>query len=85
MTDTILLRHNAHGIATLTLNTPASYNALSTAMIAALTAQINAVAADPTIRVVVLKGAGKAFCAGHDLREMQAMRGAPDQGRAAFA
>jgi enoyl-CoA hydratase/carnithine racemase len=85
MTDHILLRQDHAGIATLTLNAPASFNALSTAMIAALTAQIAALATDQTIRVVVLKGAGKAFCAGHDLREMQAARAAADQGRAAFA
>ncbi len=89
MTDDILLRHDHAGIATLTLNAPASFNALSTAMIAALTAQIAALATDQTIRVVVLKGAGKAFCAGHDLREMQAARTAADEntedaGRAAF-
>lgn len=85
MTDHILLRQDHAGIATLTLNAPASFNALSTAMIAALTAQIAALATDQTIRVVVLKGAGKAFCAGHDLREMQAARADADQGRAAFA
>jgi enoyl-CoA hydratase/carnithine racemase len=85
MTDHILLRQDHAGIATLTLNAAASFNALSTAMIAALTAQIAALATDQTIRVVVLKGAGKAFCAGHDLREMQAARAAADQGRAAFA
>ena len=85
MTDHILLRQDHAGIATLTLNAAASFNALSTAMIAALTAQIAALATDQTIRVVVLKGAGKAFCAGHDLREMQAARADADQGRAAFA
>lgn len=85
MADTNLLREDQAGIATLTLNTPASYNALTTAMIAALSAEIAALAQDDTIRVVVLKGAGKAFCAGHDLREIQAARAAPDKGRAAFA
>lgn len=85
MTDDILLRDDHAGIATLTLNAPGSFNALSTAMIAALAAQIAAIATDQTIRVVVLKGAGKAFCAGHDLREMQSARAAADQGRAAFA
>lgn len=84
MADNILIRQDEAGIATLTMNAPASYNALSSAMIAALCAEIAALTQDTTIRVVILKGAGKAFCAGHDLKEMQAMRQAPDQGRAAF-
>ena len=84
MNNQILLRHDADGIATLTLNTPASFNALSTAMLSALQDEIARLHADQTIRVVILKAAGKAFCAGHDLREMQAARAAPDQGRAAF-
>ena len=85
MTNDILLRHDHAGIATLTLNAPASFNALSNAMIVALRDQIAALAQDQTTRVVILKGAGKAFCAGHDLKEMQAARAAADKGRAAFA
>lgn len=85
MADDILLRSDHEGIATLTLNNPASFNALSHAMLNALAAEIARLHADGSIRVVVLKGAGKAFCAGHDLREMQAARTAPDQGRSAFA
>ena len=84
MTDPILLRRDAGHIATLTLNTPHSLNALSAAMIAALQVQIAALAADASIRVVILRGAGKAFCAGHDLKEMQAARGTADQGRGYF-
>ena len=83
MSNEILLRHDAGGIATLTLNAPASFNALSNAMLAALQSEITRLHTDTSIRVVILKGAGKAFCAGHDLREMQAARAAPDQGRAA--
>ncbi len=60
------------GIVTLTMNRPSQYNALSEAMIAALDDALIAVAADETARVVILAGAGKAFCAGHDLREMRA-------------
>ncbi len=60
------------GVVTLTMNRPAQYNALSEAMIAALDEALGAVAADETARVVILAGAGKAFCAGHDLREMRA-------------
>jgi len=68
----------------LTLDDPARLNALSDAMIAALTAELAAIGADPTVKVVILAATGKAFCAGHDLREMQAARAAPDGGAAAF-
>ena len=81
----LLLREDAGGIATLTLNAPASLNALSDAMLAALRAEFGRLAGDRATRVVILKGAGKAFCAGHDLKEMQAGRAAPDRGRAYFA
>ena len=84
MTDPVLLRGDKDHIATLTLNVPHSLNALSMSMIAALRAQIAAIAADPDVRVVVLRGAGKVFCAGHDLKEIQAARTAADQGRAYF-
>lgn len=84
MPDALVLRQDENRIATLTLNAPASLNALSTAMIAALTAELAALAADPDIRVVILRSTGRAFSAGHDLREMQAARQSPDAGRAAF-
>ena len=85
MADAILLRNDAGGVATLTLNAPGSFNALSDAMLAALAAELAALAADASVRVVVLKAAGKAFCAGHDLKEMQAARAAADGGAAYFA
>ncbi|MBC7143544.1 MAG: enoyl-CoA hydratase [Rhodobacteraceae bacterium] len=85
MSDDLLLRADEDGVATLTLNAPASLNALSDAMLAALKAEFARLGDDRTIRVVILKGAGKAFCAGHDLKEMQAGRQAPDKGRAYFA
>jgi len=72
-------------VARLTLNAPGSLNALSDAMLAALKARFLELAQDRSVKVVVLKGAGKAFCAGHDLKEMQAGRAAPDKGRAYFA
>jgi enoyl-CoA hydratase/carnithine racemase len=68
----------------LTLDDPARLNALSNAMIAALTERLAAIAADTSVKVVILAANGKAFCAGHDLKEMQAARGAPDGGAAAF-
>jgi enoyl-CoA hydratase/carnithine racemase len=67
----VLQRHQA-GIAFLTLNRPAQYNALSEQMLAALESAFDRVAADAAVRVVVLAGAGKAFCAGHDLKQMRA-------------
>ncbi len=80
----LLLRDDDGPIATLTLNAPDRLNALSNALLAALGDAMAALATDPTIRVVILRGAGRAFCAGHDLREMQAARAAPDGGAAAF-
>jgi len=66
----LLLRQDVGGIATLTLNRPEQYNALSVALLAALEDAVGAIAADPSVRVVVIAGTGKAFCAGHDLKEM---------------
>ena len=85
MADPVLLRHDADDVATLTLNTPERLNALSDEMLAALKAAFVALETDQAIQAIVLKGAGKAFCAGHDLREMQAARQSPDGGAAAFA
>jgi enoyl-CoA hydratase/carnithine racemase len=73
------------GVARLVMNRPAKLNALSDAMLAALKARLQAIALDDTIKVVILAGAGKAFCAGHDLSEMQAGRAQPDKGAAYFA
>jgi len=68
----LVLRQDRDAIATLTLNRPQARNALSMAMLAALQDALAAVAADPAVRVVVIAGAGPAFCAGHDLREVRA-------------
>ncbi|TCP60537.1 enoyl-CoA hydratase/carnithine racemase [Rhodovulum bhavnagarense] len=81
----ILLRDDKSGIATLTLNAPERLNALSDAMLAALQGQIDALSGDQETRVVILKGNGKVFCAGHDLKEMQAGRQTEDGGQAYFA
>jgi enoyl-CoA hydratase/carnithine racemase len=86
MDNPILVRENLEaGIVRLTLNTPASLNALSDAMLAALSAEFAQLAKDSTTKVVILRGAGKVFCAGHDLKEMQAGRASPDKGAAYFA
>ncbi|MCJ2026720.1 enoyl-CoA hydratase [Methylobacterium sp. J-067] len=70
--EPVLLRHDAEGIATLVLNRPAARNALSLALMNALQDALDAIREDDSVRVVVLKAAGPAFCAGHDLREMRA-------------
>jgi enoyl-CoA hydratase/carnithine racemase len=69
--EPILLRQQAGGICTLTLNRPAQYNALSEAMLAELQQALDEIAKDSSIGVVVLAARGKAFCAGHDLKEMR--------------
>ncbi len=68
----LLLRDDASGVATLILNRPQQYNALSSALLIELQAAIDAIARDESVRVVVIAGTGKAFCAGHDLKEMRA-------------
>ncbi|WP_421704447.1 enoyl-CoA hydratase [Aliiroseovarius sp.] len=84
MTEPILKREDAASVARLTLNNAKALNALSDEMLAALQAEIDALAQDSTIRAVVIAGAGKAFCAGHDLKQMTAGRAAEDGGRAYF-
>ena len=71
-TDVLLHERDARGVVTLTLNRPQAFNALSEALLDALQAQIDALTEDDIARVVILRGAGRAFCAGHDLKEMRA-------------
>jgi enoyl-CoA hydratase/carnithine racemase len=85
MTEPCLLREDKDGIATLTLNRPAALNALSDEMLAALLTAFGQLAGDRRTRVVILRGSGRVFCAGHDLKEMQAAREGADKGRAYFA
>ena len=68
----LVLRDSAQGVATLTLNRGDRFNQLSSAMISALDTSFQALAQDPEVRVVVIAGAGRVFCAGHDLTEMRA-------------
>ena len=68
----VLLRRDCDGIATLTLNRPAQYNALSKDLLSNLQHELDQVADDEAIRVVIIAAEGKAFCAGHDLKEMRA-------------
>ena len=66
-----VLRSDAAGVATLTLNRGERFNPLSDEMLASLQNEFKAIAQDESVRVVVLAAAGKAFCAGHDLKQMQ--------------
>jgi enoyl-CoA hydratase/carnithine racemase len=68
----VLRSQDARGVVTLTLNRPQAFNALSEAMLAALQREFDTIAGDESVRVVVLAAEGKAFCAGHDLKEMRA-------------
>jgi enoyl-CoA hydratase/carnithine racemase len=86
MTDApFLLRDDVLGIATLTLNRPQSRNGLSLGMLQALKAALAAIAADANVRVVIIAGAGPAFCAGHDLKELRANNYDPTYVDALFA
>jgi enoyl-CoA hydratase/carnithine racemase len=68
----VLRSQDERGVVTLTLNRPHAFNALSEIMLAALRREFDAIAEDESVRVVVLAAEGKAFCAGHDLKEMRA-------------
>lgn len=68
----LAVTRDARGVVTLTLNRPQAFNALSESLLNALQDATQAIAADASVRVVVLAAAGKAFCAGHDLKEMRA-------------
>ena len=70
--EALVLQQCRGGVVWLTRNRPAQYNALSEQMLAALHAALESLAGDASVRVVVLRGAGKAFCAGHDLKQMKA-------------
>jgi len=69
--EPLLLRQDDGGVVTLTLNRPTQFNSLSQALMRDAQAELERIAADQSARVVVLAGAGKAFCAGHDLKEMR--------------
>ena len=80
----VLLRADSAGVATLTLNRPEARNALSEALLDALTAAMADIAAEKSVRAVVLAANGPVFSAGHDLKEMTAHRADADRGRAYF-
>jgi len=80
----LLERNDTGAVAHLRMNAPEKLNALSDAMLAALQSEFDALATDRSIRAIVLSGEGKAFCAGHDLKEMTAGRQAEDGGATYF-
>lgn len=71
--EPILLRADADGVCTLTLNRPQARNALSVALMAALQEMLDAIAKDDSVKVVVIAANGPAFCAGHDLKEVRGL------------
>jgi enoyl-CoA hydratase/carnithine racemase len=72
--EPVLLRSDAEGVAGLALNRPDAYNALSRELLAALQRELDLIKDDPATRVVVITGSGRAFCAGHDLKELRGER-----------
>ncbi len=82
MADDLILRSDDGAVAILTLNAPERLNALSTPMLVALEAALEAIG--PEVRVVILRGGARAFSAGHDLHELQGHRRQPDGGAAAY-
>jgi enoyl-CoA hydratase/carnithine racemase len=83
--DALLLRESMGGVAVLTLNRPAARNSLSEALLRALVVELIAIAADHSVRAVVIAANGPTFSAGHDLKELTCRRSDPDGGRAYFA
>ena len=78
----ILERHDTGAVTRLVMNAPERLNALSDEMLAALHTSLDEIANDRSVRAVIISGNGKAFCAGHDLKQMTAGRQAEDGGRA---
>jgi len=75
--EPLLLRDDRDAVCTLTMNRPQQMNLLTSAMLEALQDAFNAISKDRGIRVVVLAGSGKGFCAGHDLKEIRALKEQP--------
>jgi enoyl-CoA hydratase/carnithine racemase len=80
----LLLREDRASIVLLTLNNPGARNALSEELIGALSATLDAIGGDPSVRALIIAANGPAFCAGHDLKQLTAHRSDPDGGRAYF-
>ena len=76
-TESILLRENRDGVCALTMNRPQQMNLLTSEMLSALQKEFDSLKNDKSVRVVVLAGSGKGFCAGHDLKEIKALKEMP--------
>jgi len=81
LSEPLHVSRDPRGVVTLTLNRPGAFNALSEALLVALPRAINALAQDTSVRVVVVAAEGRAFCAGHDLKEMRLRRRWPTTSR----
>jgi enoyl-CoA hydratase/carnithine racemase len=75
--EAVLLREDRDGICTLTMNRPGQMNLLTTEMLSALQGAFDEISRSPEVRVVILAAAGKGFCAGHDLKEIRALKEQP--------
>src|SRR5689334_24617113 len=75
--EAVLLREDHGGICTLTMNRPGQMNLLTTEMLSALQKSFDEIAKDRSVRVIILAAAGKGFCAGHDLKEIRALKEQP--------
>lgn len=84
MINEILLQERSNGILGITMNNPDKLNALSESMIDALQEAFNEAAETPGVKCIILRGAGRAFCAGHDLKELTSARNGPDRGHEYF-
>jgi enoyl-CoA hydratase/carnithine racemase len=84
-TDSLLLTARNGAVLRISLNRPQARNALSSALMGALASELEAVAADTSIRVVILAAEGNVYSSGHDLKEMQARRAEGDKGASSFA
>jgi enoyl-CoA hydratase/carnithine racemase len=82
--EPIVVRTDADGVSVLTLNRPQARNALTEAMLHALSSTFAAIAGDSSVRAIVLTANGPVFCAGHDLKELTGRRSDPDGGEAFF-
>ncbi len=76
--ESVLRREVREGVALLVLNRPRQYNALSSELLQALHQALDELAADSSVRVVMITGEGNAFCAGHDLKEMRGLGSGPE-------
>jgi enoyl-CoA hydratase/carnithine racemase len=84
VSDEVLLREDQGPVAVLTLNRPEARNSLSEALLGALTSAVQEIGGSDALRAIVVTGAGSAFSAGHDLKELTAHRNDKDRGRAFF-